>query len=493
MGCDSYGQVLTGKRELVAAQLAKRAVCSGAEKSVAIFATRNMLNFAFNHNYWKSYELAQRIYRDPVHNIIPLRDDTAEENLMIRLIDTVEFQRLRRIKQLGLGLYTYQGAEHSRFTHSLGALHLMTRILDQLSGATHIAPADRAAARAAALLHDVGHGPFSHAMEKVLGVHHEQMTMLSVTSNETGLNATLKSFSVELPERVAAIIEGTFKPAALAQLVSSQLDVDRMDYLLRDSLMTGAKYGLYDLEWIINALQIDQDADRIYVTARGLHAVEEYLQARYYMFRQVYFHRTLRSAEAVLRSALRRALELISQKKEVWCVAGSAFEKLLRREPLTIIEHLSMDDSDVIFHAKQWQQSADAVLRDLSCRFVNRRLFKAIDLDMPPDERADFLNDARTVVARAGFAPEYYFIEDRASDVPYYNYYTAGGVEPHIYVEDGYARPVIREISEVSEVVRALGRGYELHRICFPAEVKDEVYRLYHAMPSARSSANASR
>ena len=126
---------------------------------------------------------------------------------------------------------------------------------------------------------------------------------------------------------MASIIEGTFTPSALAQLVSSQLDVDRMDYLLRDSLMTGAKYGLYDLEWIINALQIDEDADRIYVTARGVHAVEEYLQARYYMFRQVYFHRTLRSAEAVLRSALRRSLELVERGEEVWCAAGTAFEK----------------------------------------------------------------------------------------------------------------------------------------------------------------------
>jgi HD superfamily phosphohydrolase len=439
--------------------------------------------------------VAQRIYRDPVHNIIPLRDDSAEEQLLIRLIDTAEFQRLRRIKQLGLGLYTYQGAEHSRFTHSLGALHLMTRILDRLSDRIDIAPDDRAAARAAALLHDVGHGPFSHAMEKVLGVHHEQMTMLAVTSTETELNASLKSFSSEMPARVAAIIDGTFKPAALAQLVSSQLDVDRMDYLLRDSLMTGAKYGLYDLEWIINALQIDQANDRIYVTARGLHAVEEYLLARYYMFRQVYFHRTLRSAEAVLRSALRRALELMMSGEQVWGAAGSAFEKILRREPLTIIEHLSMDDSDVIFHAKQWQQSHDKVLRDLSKRFVNRQLFKAIDLDMPPDEREDFLQQAQRVVAHAGFEPEYYFIEDRASDVPYYGYYTGGGAEPRtrIYVEDGYARPVIREISEVSDVVRALGHGYELHRVCFPAEVKDEVYRLYHATPVARSSATVSR
>jgi HD superfamily phosphohydrolase len=437
--------------------------------------------------------LSQRIYRDPVHNIIPLRDDSAEGRLLIRLIDTPEFQRLRRIKQLGLGLYTYQGAEHSRFTHSLGALHLMTRILDRLSERSEIALADRAASRAAALLHDVGHGPFSHAMENVLGVHHEHLTVLAVTSAETGLGQALRSYSAELPERVASIIEGTFKPAALAQLVSSQLDVDRMDYLLRDSLMTGAKYGLYDLEWIINALQIDEQGDRIYVAARGIFAVEEYLQARYYMFRQVYFHRTLRSAEAVLRSALRRALELVENGKPVWSAPGTAFEKILHRQPLSITEHLEMDDSDVIFHMKQWQASDDTVLRDLSQRFVDRRLFKAIDLDMPEAERQEFLEAARAVVINGGFMPEYYFIEDRASDVPYYGYYTPEGVEPRtrIYVEDGYARPQLREISEVSQAVRGLGRGYELHRICFPAEVKEEVYRLYHsATPAPQVAAN---
>lgn len=410
---------------------------------------------------------------------------------MVRLIDTPEFQRLRRIKQLGLGLYTYQGAEHSRFTHSLGALHLMTRILEQLSDRSNIDSEDRVAARAAALLHDVGHGPFSHAMEKVLGVHHEQMTMSAVTSPETTLCKALSSYSSEMPGRVASIIDGTFKPAALAHLVSSQLDVDRMDYLLRDSLMTGAKYGLYDLEWIINALQIDEDADRIYVAARGVYAVEEYLQARYYMFRQVYFHRTLRSAEAVLRSALSRALDLVENGNSVWYVAGTSFAKILRRQALSITEHLTMDDSDVIFHMKQWQQSDDEVLSDLSRRFVTRRLFKAIDLDMPEDERNDFLNAARSVVERAGFTPDYYFVEDRASDVPYYGYYTGEGIEPRtrIYVEDGYAHPTIREISEVSEAVRGLRKGYELHRVCFPAEVKDEVYRLYHSTPPDRIAA----
>ncbi|MEO6393438.1 MAG: HD domain-containing protein, partial [Pyrinomonadaceae bacterium] len=339
--------------------------------------------------------MSERIYRDPVHNIIRLRTDDDEGRLMVQLIDAPEFQRLRRIKQLGLALFTYQGAEHSRFTHSLGVAHLMTRVLDRLGEQYQIAAADRTAARVAALLHDVGHGPFSHVMEKVMGFHHEALTVKAVLSSETAIGQILRAYDPQLPARVAAIIEGRSQPAALAQLVSSQLDVDRMDYLLRDSLMTGAKYGIYDLEWVINSLAIDEENDRIYVAARGLYAVEEYLQARYYMFRQVYFHRTLRSAEVLLRSTLRRALELLESGGPVWYAAGTPFEKALRRQPITLSEHLDIDDSDLLFHIKQWQHSADPVLHDLSRRFVGRDLFKAIDVDMPEAEQPDFLAGVR--------------------------------------------------------------------------------------------------
>ena len=437
--------------------------------------------------------MPERIYRDPVHNIIRLQTDSDEGELMMRLIDAAEFQRLRRIKQLGLGLYTYQGAEHSRFTHSLGALHLMTRVLDRLGETYAIDPEDRVAARAAALLHDVGHGSFSHVMEKVLNFHHERWTVQVILDDHSEIGELLRSHSSDLPVKVASIIEGKFQPSALAQLVSSQLDVDRMDYLLRDSLMTGAKYGIYDLEWIINALAIDEAADRVYVQARGVYAVEEYLQARYYMFRQVYFHRTLRSAEAVLRSIMRRALHLLDEGKEVWHAPGTAFEKILRREPLTVSEHLQVDDSDFVFHIKQWQNSGDAILSDLSRRFVGRRLFKAVDLDMPREQQAEFLSPARQAIAQAGFDPDYYFIEDRASDVPYYGYYETEKSEPktRIYVESGYASPQIREISEVSDVVKGLQHAYELHRVCFPAEVKNEVYELYHRGGPRKQSASA--
>src|SRR5260370_22162959 len=370
----------------------------------------------------------------------------------------------------------------------------MIRVHDMLRVRAAIAITDGVAARAAALLHDVGDGSVSHIMEKVLGFHHEQWTVQVLLSEHTEVGALLHSYSSELPLKVASIIEGKFQPSALGQLVSSQLDVDRMDYLLRDSVMTGAKYGIYDLEWIINALAIDEEADRVYVEARGIYAVEEYLKAGYYMFRQVYFHRTLRSAEAVLRSIIRRALQLFTDGKEVWHAEGTAFEKILRREPLSITDHLQVDDSDIIFHVKQWQTSDDAVLGDLSRRFIARRLFKAIDLDMPLSERAEFLSAARNSVMRAGFDPDYYFIEDRASDVPYYNYYSAKETEPktRIYVETGYANPQIREISEVSNVVRGLQHGYEFHRVCFPSEVKSDVDALYHKNQSEKESAGAS-
>ncbi len=425
--------------------------------------------------------MSEKIYRDSVHNIIRVKTDDQEGKLLVRLIDTAEFQRLRRIKQLGLALFAYQAAEHSRFTHSLGALHLATRTLEKLKTKYAIADEAQTAVRVAALLHDIGHGAFSHVIETILNFHHEQFSIEAVLSDETEVGQILREFSPALPENIADIIRGNFRPMALAQLVSSQLDVDRMDYLLRDSLMTGAKYGIYDVEWIIKSLEIDEENDRLYVSGRGIYAVEDYLQARYYMFRQVYFHRTLRSAENVLRSLLRRALELFRDGKDVWFAEGTAFEKILRAEKLTLREHLELDDSDIIFHIKQWQRSNDKILADLSKRFLNRKFFKVFDLDMPAGEREEFLEKSRETVAAAGFDTDYYFIEDRAGDVPYY-FYTKDTTEPKnlIYVEEGFSHPQIREIPEVSAAVRGLQKGYQIHRICFPPELKQEIARLYH-------------
>jgi uncharacterized protein len=408
----------------------------------------------------------ERIYRDPVHNMITLSESRADDALLIRLIDAPEFQRLRHIKQLGLALYTYQGAEHSRFTHSLGVMHIMTRVLEHLQRRYSISDEARLVARAAAMLHDIGHGPFSHVIEKVLKQNHERWSMRIIADQSTNVHHCLSSFDPALPEKVVAAIDHRYRPAFVGQLVSSQLDVDRFDYLLRDSLMTGAKYGIYDLEWIIHALEIDQGNDRVYVGSNGLYAVEEYLQARYYMFRQVYFHRLLRSAEAILMSILRRALEMMRFGSLNFVVSGSVMERVLAGEELALAQYLLFDDHDVMFHIKQWTREPDGILSDLSRRFMERRLFKVIDLDLAGDERSQYLERVRRNVAKLGFDPRYYLIDDHAADIPYYSYYRPED-KARIYIE---RQGEICDIAEVSSVVRGM-RGYELRRLCFPQEV----------------------
>ncbi|MBK7394360.1 MAG: HD domain-containing protein [Chloracidobacterium sp.] len=425
--------------------------------------------------------MAERIYRDSVHNIIRVNTDSDEGRLVVSLIDTPEFQRLRRIRQLGLAYFAYQAAEHSRFTHSLGAFHLAGRMIAKLRLSYTISEEAQTAVRVAALLHDIGHGPFSHVIESILGFHHEEFTIEAVLSPQTEIGKLLNAYSPTLANDVASIIRGDFKPLALAQLVSSQLDVDRMDYLLRDSLMTGAKYGIYDLEWIIKSIEINEEKDHLYVSAPGLYAVEDYLQARYYMYRQVYFHRTLRSAEAILKVLLRRALQIYLDGGDVWHAVGTPMEKILAGEKLNLSEHLELDDTDVMFSIKRWQHSGDKILSDLAKRFLDRRLFKAFDLDMPETERSAFIAASRQLVVNAGFDPDFYFVEDSAGNVPY-SFYSKDASDPKnlIYVEDGFSRPEIREISSVSPAIRGLQEGYRIHRICFPAELKNEIAELYH-------------
>jgi len=428
----------------------------------------------------------QRNYRDPVHNIISLDESKPEDRLIVDLIDSAEFQRLRRIKQLGLALYTYQGAEHSRFTHSLGVMHVMTRALALLGSHHPVTEESRVVGRAGALLHDLGHGPLSHVVEKVFRFHHEDWTRRIVLDPTTEVNQILRDFDNDLPEKLALLYQHNYSPAFVSQLVSSQLDCDRMDYLLRDSLMTGAKYGMYDLEWVLHALRLDEAGDRIFVEAKGLFAVEEYLQARYYMFRQVYFHRTLRSAEAVLISALNRARFLIAAGKLRFSVLGSPFEKMLLGEEASTAEYLQLDDTDLAFRIKEWSREEDEILADLSSRLLHRRLFKAIDLGSTVSER--FWSEAAALVSQAGFDPDYYLITDRAADIPYYGDYSpADDPKNLIYLETG-SLPATREISEVSEVVRGM-HAYRIDRVCVPSEVAGEILILINEHAGIRQIA----
>jgi len=420
------------------------------------------------------------IYRDPVHNIIALDSAQIDDRLLIDLVDTSEFQRLRRIKQLGLALYTYQGAEHSRFTHSLGVMHVMTRVLNKLSVGCQISAETRIAARAAALLHDIGHGPFSHVIEKATKIKHENWTKQILLDPNTEVNQVLSSYDRDLPNRIVSIYEHKYSSPFASQLVSSQLDCDRFDYLLRDSLMTGAKYGNYDLEWIIHSIKLDPVEERIYVSAKGIYAVEEYLQARFYMFRQVYFHHSLRASENMLISILRRAVDLLAEGKLGFYLVDSPLAKLLAARSMTTKEFLSLDDHDVMFHIKQWMGETDSILKDLCSRFINRRLFKSIDVNWSEVNEEKFLANACEIMTKAGFSPDYYLLKDSARDIPYFGPYSPNTSEPktQIYVEaKRHASSQRYEITEVSNVVREM-RGFKIDRLCFPKEVSEDMYTL---------------
>lgn len=426
--------------------------------------------------------MAERKYRDPVHNIIALDSDQEADRLLIALIDTAEFQRLRRIKQLGLALYTYQGAEHSRFTHSLGVMHVVTRVLARLAHSSAIPAEYVLIARVAALLHDIGHGPFSHVIEKATTVHHEAWTAQILLDPQTEVHQVLTDYDPALPQKLVDVYQHKFSPDYVSQLVSSPLDCDRFDYLLRDSLMTGARYGNYDLEWIIHALKLHPDQQRIYVSAKGLYAVEQYLQARFYMFRQVYFHHSLRAAENMLLSILKRAVYLLTANRLQFSLPDSSLTKLLSVQPMTTPGFLSLDDHDIMFHIKQWVHESDNILKDLCCRFINRRLFKSVDISKSDWGQSERFKQAQQFIEAAGFEEAYYMLKDSAQDIPYFGPYTPNVQEPKacIFLEVKHRTEIeLREITEVSDVIRSMKR-LQIDRLYFPKEVSVQLYQLFN-------------
>ncbi len=428
--------------------------------------------------------MAEKVFRDPVHDFI-----TVEDDLLLALIDTPEFQRLRRIRQLGASYGTYHGAEHSRFSHAIGVLHVMQRVLKRFRdlGLTP-EPVDRLAALAAALLHDLGHGPFSHLWEHTCCAHlsHEAWTRRIILDG-TGVNRVLRRHDPALPERVLAVLDGTHPVRYLSSLVSGQLDVDRMDYLLRDALYTGATYGRFDLERLIYTMAVA--GEQVVVSRKGLANVEEYLLARYFMYWQVYFHKTTRAQEVLFRRLLERVRDLTLDRGPEAAPVPPALRPFLAGAP-GLGDLLAVDDVDVLHAVKIWTAAADQVLRDLAGRFLNRRLLKPVFADPVDDAPPDAVEAVRELVGRRGWDARYYFAIDRASDVAY-DYYVrhpdgaAGGAVkgagrkapvPILIVEkDG----LMREVSEVSPLIRALAAGPRTGLNLFvPEDCRDEARSL---------------
>ena len=310
----------------------------------------------------------QKIFNDPVYGFV-----SVPRGLLLELIDHPYFQRLRRIRQLGLAPYVYPGALHTRFHHALGALHLMQEAIETLrQKGTEITDAEAEAACAAILLHDIGHGPFSHALEHTLiEMHHEEIStwFMEVLNRE---------FEGRLALAIR-IFNDTYPKKFLHQLVSGQLDMDRMDYLNRDSFFTGVSEGVIGYDRIIKMLAVHEG--QLVVEEKGIYSIEKFLIARRLMYWQVYLHKTGVSAEHMLIHTLRRARELAlagetleAPRHLAWFLYRKPGEQVKNEE---LLQHFSrLDDNDVTAAIKYWSESADFTLAYLSAGLLDRRLFR---------------------------------------------------------------------------------------------------------------------
>ena len=402
--------------------------------------------------------MSQFVVNDPVYGFV-----SVPRGLLCELINHPAFQRLSRIRQLGMSALVYPGATHTRWAHSLGAYHLMREAFHALKEkGVFVFDVEEEGAEIAILLHDIGHGPFSHVLEHTLIEHlsHEEITraLMRRLNRELGgaLGMAIQIYSDEYPKRF------------LHQLICSQLDTDRLDYLCRDSFYTGVREGNIGAARLIKMLSVADD--RLVVEGKGLYSVENYLMARRLMYWQVYLHKTAVAAEEMLRAALERAKELT--RGGVRLFASPQLEYFLRSEVQTshfeedeeCINHfLNLNDSDILCALGVWQHSEDAVLSALAGGFVNRRLFKADIFE--GNVSGEALDDCREQVAAQLHIPleaTRYFVRRRFVSKEMYSA-NAEGIK--VQMPDG----AIADVSDVSHIVRGEavtmeeGRTYVFH------------------------------
>jgi len=321
-----------------------------------------------------------KIINDPVYGFIRF-----SEPQLLQTIGHPWFQRLRRIKQMGMAHLVYPGAVHTRFHHSLGACHLMGQALEVLrQKGFSFTEEECLAARLAILLHDVGHGPFSHALEQVLvtGMDHETISRLIIQRLSVEMDGALG--------KALAVFEHSYPKKYLHQLVSSQLDMDRLDYLNRDSFYTGVSEGVIGYDRIIQMLAVAEG--QLVVEEKAVHSVEKFIISRRLMYWQVYLHKTVLGAEQLIINILKRAKELAHQGTQLFCtppLQHFLYQKISKEDflgnPLHLDLFCRMDDSDITVSIKNWQYAADPVLSRLCQMLINRRLYKVILANQLPE------------------------------------------------------------------------------------------------------------
>ncbi len=319
-----------------------------------------------------------RTYHDPLHGAITLDSGDPVEALLTELIETAAFQRLRRIRQLGPASLTFHGAETSRFTHSLGVMAVARRAFDRLAARYEPLRSHRATVLCAALLHDIGHGPFSHTAEEVFGSRHEEWTV-AIVEQLPEVRSLLDCFAPDLWQAIVQVYTHSHPVPCVWQMVSSQLDCDRIDYLMRDSYFTGASYGQLDLDRILLALAYDGLSQQLVVERKGLAAIEHYLVVRSFMYAQIYNHPKNLAATWVLTQAFGRARELLQRGELEADPTVTAWLKGPMDE-LPLASYLAGDDIVFTYHLQRWQSHPDSTLADFCRRYLNRRLLKVLEV-----------------------------------------------------------------------------------------------------------------
>ncbi len=401
----------------------------------------------------------EKVFKDPVHRYVHVRD-----RVIWDLVGTREFQRLRRIKQLGTTFLTFHGAEHSRFNHSLGVYEIVRRIIDDVfAGRQEWDHCDRLLTLCAALLHDLGHGPFSHAFEKVFDLDHEDFTR-AIIVGDTEVNKVLQNVSRDFPEQVAEVIAKTSEKKLVVSLISSQIDADRMDYLQRDAYFTGVSYGQFDMERILRVMRPREE--QVVIKKSGMHAVEDYIMSRYQMYWQVYFHPVSRSAEVILTKILHRAKHLFKENYPFKYEPAHFISLFCER--LTLEDYLKLDEAVIMYYFQIWQDEHDPILSDLCRRFVNRNLFKYAEFD--PAKEYKKLAELTALFIKAGIDPDYYLVVDSSSDLPY-DFYRPGEEEERLPINLLMKSGELRELSRESEIVEAIsGKRRTDHKLYYPAD-----------------------
>ncbi|UII58005.1 HD domain-containing protein [Cytobacillus spongiae] len=409
----------------------------------------------------------EKVFKDPVHRYVHVRD-----RVIWDLIGTKEFQRLRRIKQLGTTYLTFHGAEHSRFNHSLGVYEIVRRIVDDVfDGRPEWHQEERLLSLCAALLHDLGHGPFSHSFEKVFDLDHEHFTQ-AIIVGDTEVHQILSKVDESFPKKVAEVIAKTYENKLIVSLISSQIDADRMDYLQRDAYFTGVSYGHFDMERILRVMRPKED--QVVIKKSGMHAVEDYIMSRYQMYWQVYFHPVTRSAEVILTKILHRAKHLHEQFY-AFKIHPIHFYSLFEDE-LTLEDYLKLDEAIILYYFQMWQEEDDPILSDLCRRFMNRNLFKYVEFE--PAKEYKKLAELSNLFRKAGLDPEYYLVVDSSSDLPY-DFYRPGEEEERLPIHLLLKTGEVRELSRESEIVDAIsGKRRTDHKLYFPADlIADDTFK----------------